>query len=99
MQPTFTPPKSPTRSASFKANSPNPTLNPNGDDGDGGDAGAIVGAANNAGAQAAIGVLLPISIIIILVVGYLILCRDKKKGFGDGADNTVDLNDVGSYTI
>jgi hypothetical protein len=100
MQPTWTPWRTPTRTRSFQANTPNPTLDPNGGSGDGAGSGgaSVAGGDNNGGAKAAIGVLLPISIIIILVVAYLIFCKERG-GFGGKMDTTVDLNEVGSYTI
>jgi hypothetical protein len=97
MQPTFTRPKSPTKSRSFQRNTPDPTLNPDaGDAAAGSGSSSVASGSGNNGAKAAIGVLLPISIIIILVVGYLILCNERRVA---GLDSQVDLNEVGTYTI
>jgi hypothetical protein len=100
MQPTWTPWRTPTRTRSFQANTPNPTLDPNGGDSEAGSGDAsVAGGDADAGAKAAVAVLIPLSVILILIFGYLLFCKGRKGGGTNLQDAAVDLNDVGSYTI
>jgi hypothetical protein len=94
MLPTFTPFKTATVAATFKVNTPNPTLDPNGGDAASGDS-AIIAGTSNKGAGVAIGILLPISVIVIIVFGFLIL-RDRRGG-GGGDAMAVHLQDSGEF--
>jgi hypothetical protein len=99
VMPTHTPAKTATKAATFKANTPDPTLGPGDDAGANSGSTDSVGGDRNAGAKAAIGVILAIAIVIFLVVGYLFWKEGRSYGMGAGLDSAVDIDSVGTYTI